>query len=66
MMQLGFNMLQLFCHGVSCEGKECPTATSWQELVAIKFEDNQAKGNPNQLKTEYAPWPRFGGEQWLH
>lgn len=23
------------------------------EMVAIKFEDNQAKGNPNQLKTEY-------------
>ena len=24
-----------------------------QETIAIKFEDNQAKGAPNQLKTEY-------------
>ena len=24
-----------------------------KETVAIKFEDNQAKGAPNQLKTEY-------------
>lgn len=29
---------------------------SSQEVVAIKFEDNQAKGSPNQLKTEYEPW----------
>ena len=24
-----------------------------KDTVAIKFEDNQAKGAPNQLKTEY-------------
>ena len=31
------------------------TAKTWQieESVAIKFEDNHAKGAPNQLKTEY-------------
>ena len=33
----------------SCEGLKIST----KEMVAIKFEDNQAKGNPNQLKTEY-------------
>ena len=31
-----------------------------KEMVAIKFEDNQAKGNPNQLKTEYDLWLRNG------
>ena len=34
-----------------------------QEQVAIKFEDNQAKGQPNQLKTEYDP--AWEGERWL-
>lgn len=38
------------CFGQVWRGvdKECDS-----ETVAIKFEDNQAKGQPNQLKTEY-------------
>ena len=39
---------------LAMEGSDVQSAA--QETVAIKFEDNQAKGQPNQLKTEYDPW----------
>eukprot|EP00913_Durusdinium_trenchii_P001249 g1151.t1 len=37
------------CFGQVWKGVDKTT----NEVVAIKFEDNQAKGSPNQLKTEY-------------
>ena len=46
---------------LAMEGSDVQSAA--QETVAIKFEDNQAKGQPNQLKTEYDPvggWVRGG------